>query len=149
MFIVCFSFQLVLEYIFFFFFSSRRRHTRLTCDWSSDVCSSDLLVALTKADLASPGRLQEVMEQASAALRGTPLDASPMMPVSVTTGRGVAVLLDGLVKAAAAPSARPVDARFRLAVDRVFTLPGIGVVVTGTVLSGAVRVEEHLIISPS
>src|SRR5690242_20944532 len=32
-----------LVYImFFFFFSSRRRHTRLTCDWSSDVCSSDL-----------------------------------------------------------------------------------------------------------
>src|SRR5690242_21533585 len=28
----------------FFFFSSRRRHTRLTCDWSSDVCSSDLEV---------------------------------------------------------------------------------------------------------
>src|SRR6267142_6150453 len=27
---------------FFFFFSSRRRHTRLTCDWSPDVCSSDL-----------------------------------------------------------------------------------------------------------
>src|SRR3954465_14507682 len=34
---------LVLCYIcFFFFFSSRRRHTRLSCDWSSDVCSSDL-----------------------------------------------------------------------------------------------------------
>src|SRR4051812_22177987 len=30
----------------FFFFSSRRRHTRLTCDWSSDVCSSDLQRAL-------------------------------------------------------------------------------------------------------
>src|SRR6267142_7275047 len=29
-------------YAFFFFFSSRRQHTRLTCDWSSDVCSSDL-----------------------------------------------------------------------------------------------------------
>src|SRR6266571_6370838 len=29
-------------FCFFFFFSSRRRHTRLTCDWSSDVCSSDL-----------------------------------------------------------------------------------------------------------
>src|SRR5690242_21760573 len=28
--------------IYMFFFSSRRRHTRLTCDWSSDVCSSDL-----------------------------------------------------------------------------------------------------------
>src|SRR6267142_290894 len=29
--------------MFYFFFSSRRRHTRLTCDWSSDVCSSDLV----------------------------------------------------------------------------------------------------------
>src|SRR4051812_35890553 len=31
-----------LGYLFLFFFSSRRRHTILTCDWSSDVCSSDL-----------------------------------------------------------------------------------------------------------
>src|SRR5262249_58843399 len=30
--------------VFFFFFSSRRRHTRLVSDWSSDVCSSDLVV---------------------------------------------------------------------------------------------------------
>src|SRR5689334_24023453 len=30
--------------IFFFFFSSRRRHTRWNCDWSSDVCSSDLVL---------------------------------------------------------------------------------------------------------
>src|SRR5690242_21676712 len=35
--------QLIYYFIFYFFFSSRRRHTRLTCDWSSDVCSSDLL----------------------------------------------------------------------------------------------------------
>src|SRR5438477_39558 len=33
----------LISVIFFFFFSSRRRHTRLTCDWSSDVCSSDLV----------------------------------------------------------------------------------------------------------
>src|SRR5438034_7450924 len=31
-----------VDVIFFFFFSSRRRHTRSLCDWSSDVCSSDL-----------------------------------------------------------------------------------------------------------
>src|SRR4051812_49918144 len=31
----------------FFFFSSRRRHTILTCDWSSDVCSSDLDMAIS------------------------------------------------------------------------------------------------------
>src|SRR6266853_4502619 len=32
---------------FFFFFSSRRRHTRFDCDWSSDVCSSDLVPVAT------------------------------------------------------------------------------------------------------
>src|SRR3989454_12708360 len=39
-------------FCFFFFFSSRRRHTRLQGDWSSDVCSSDLL-----ADLGSVKRI--------------------------------------------------------------------------------------------
>src|SRR2546422_10186473 len=33
-------------FVFFFFFSSRRRHTRCSRDWSSDVCSSDLFLAL-------------------------------------------------------------------------------------------------------
>src|SRR5690242_21039729 len=37
-----FFFLVFFFFVFFFFFSSRRRHTRLTCDWSSDVCSSDL-----------------------------------------------------------------------------------------------------------
>src|SRR2546430_5795725 len=37
--------------LFFFFFSSRRRHTRFDCDWSSDVCSSDLIVQPAFADL--------------------------------------------------------------------------------------------------
>src|SRR2546430_4747207 len=34
---------------FFFFFSSRRRHTRFDCDWSSDVCSSDLVSVISDA----------------------------------------------------------------------------------------------------
>src|SRR5205085_7233375 len=37
-----FLFFLFFSFVFFFFFSSRRRHTRFDCDWSSDVCSSDL-----------------------------------------------------------------------------------------------------------
>src|SRR2546430_13396824 len=41
---------LCIRLLFFFFFSSRRRHTRFDCDWSSDVCSSDL--ALTPAPRA-------------------------------------------------------------------------------------------------
>src|SRR5205085_4728841 len=36
-------FLLLLYFFFFFFFSSRRRHTRFDCDWSSDVCSFDLM----------------------------------------------------------------------------------------------------------
>src|SRR5256886_9177883 len=35
----------VVRVVFVFFFSSRRRHTRFDCDWSSDVCSSDLIYA--------------------------------------------------------------------------------------------------------
>src|SRR5260221_2355748 len=34
-----------------FFFSSRRRHTRSLCDWSSDVCSSDLLLGVVFASI--------------------------------------------------------------------------------------------------
>src|SRR2546430_5612079 len=36
-------------FFFFFFFSSRRRHTRFDCDWSSDVCSSDLAAEVNAA----------------------------------------------------------------------------------------------------
>src|SRR2546427_1539531 len=38
-----------------FFFSSRRRHTRFDCDWSSDVCSSDLAAMLFYASVAQAG----------------------------------------------------------------------------------------------
>src|SRR2546430_11493969 len=41
---------------YFFFFSSRRRHTRFDCDWSSDVCSSDL-VALKIAAASAEGQV--------------------------------------------------------------------------------------------
>src|SRR6266480_480268 len=45
----------MLEMSFFFFFSSRRRHTRLTCDWNSDVCSSDLwCLLLCRTDPDAP-----------------------------------------------------------------------------------------------
>src|SRR6266436_8127164 len=48
-------------FLSFFFFSSRRRHTRCSRDWSSDVCSSDLVVEARREDWAfDPFRLQEV-----------------------------------------------------------------------------------------
>src|SRR6266853_4869851 len=42
---------------FFFFFSSRRRHTRFDCDWSSDVCSSDLMVRFGAEDARARAQL--------------------------------------------------------------------------------------------
>src|SRR6266480_1696431 len=51
-----------MGFLFFFFFSSRRRHTRLTCDWSSDVCSSDLDVDAAKVTVLNVAvRVREPM----------------------------------------------------------------------------------------
>src|SRR2546427_1912817 len=46
---------------FFFFFSSRRRHTRFDCDWSSDVCSSDL-AAFDERQAAAEGRAADARD---------------------------------------------------------------------------------------
>src|SRR2546427_13219161 len=47
---------------FFFFFSSRRRHTRFDCDWSSDVCSSDLEAQVSLTRDRSQDEYREVIE---------------------------------------------------------------------------------------
>ena len=107
------------------------------------------LIALTKADLATPGRLAEVSAQIRAATAGTTLEGADILPVSSTTGQGIDALRDRLAAEARALGDRADDGRFRLAVDRVFILAGIGVVVTGTVLSGAVRVKDQVLLSPS
>jgi selenocysteine-specific elongation factor len=107
------------------------------------------IIVITKADLATPDRLAEVAGQIRAAAAGTVLEGADMLTVSALTGEGVDALRAHLVRMAAADSSRPADGRFRLAVDRVFTLAGIGVIVTGTVLSGAVRVGDHVRLSPS
>src|SRR6266568_5784960 len=57
--------------MFFFFFSSRRRHTRWNCDWSSDVCSSDLdpVVEIHQA-WASPSLPQLIQRNSRMLLAG-------------------------------------------------------------------------------
>jgi selenocysteine-specific elongation factor len=107
------------------------------------------LIALTKADLATPERLAEVSTQIRAATVGSMLEDADILPVSATTGLGIDALRDRLAAEARMLGERAADGRFRLAVDRVFTLPGIGVVVTGTVLSGVVRVKDQMLLSPS
>src|SRR6266571_5023609 len=49
-----------------FFFSSRRRHTRLTCDWSSDVCSSDLGTQHAAAFVQEGGGVADVLQGVAA-----------------------------------------------------------------------------------
>src|SRR5690348_17905938 len=56
-FFIFFFFILFSIFSFFFFFSSRRRHTRWTGDWSSDVCSSDLLATDPEGELAELAEL--------------------------------------------------------------------------------------------
>src|SRR2546426_83001 len=51
--------------IFFFFFSSRRRHTRLQGDWSSDVCSSDLISCTRRRKSGSPPPIRSIWSASS------------------------------------------------------------------------------------
>jgi selenocysteine-specific elongation factor len=71
------------------------------------------------------------------------------VPVSAATGEGLADLTVHLDAALARRTARPRAGLFRLAVDRSFTITGLGTAVTGTVLSGTVRVDDRVTVSPS
>jgi len=107
------------------------------------------VIALTKTDSVSPERLAVVMDAIRATVAGTVLESADILPVSAVTGQGVDKLRALLFAEAALTVERAHDARFRLAVDRVFTLSGVGVVVTGTVLSGSVNVGDWEVVSPS
>ncbi len=97
------------------------------------------LVALTKSDLVDPDFLELAREDVAALLEGTFLEGAPMVPVSATTGAGIEELKTELDALAREAPARGSKGLFRLPVDRVFTMRGFGTVVTGTLISGAVR----------
>jgi selenocysteine-specific elongation factor len=107
------------------------------------------VVALTKADLASHERLAEVAREARAMIGGTTLANAHVCVVSAATGEGVDTLRAHLEAASSVSNDRSHGTRFRLAVDRVFTLSGVGVVATGTVYSGSAHVGDRVQISPS
>src|SRR6516225_9804850 len=103
------------------------------------------VVALTKADLA-PGRVAEVGAEVRALLAPTALAAAPFLPVSALSGDGVEPLRSALL--ALGPRQRDADLHPRLAVDRAFTLAGAGLIVTGTLVAGRIRLEDRLMLSP-
>lgn len=107
------------------------------------------VVALTKTDLVPEDRLAEVEAMVRKELAGLALGEAPMIAVSTVSGQGVATLRNEIVGAARRFTRRQATGRFRLAVDRSFTIQGAGTIVTGTVLSGTVSVEDHVTVSPS
>ena len=107
------------------------------------------VVALTKVDLASQSQQAQVIADIGQLLADTGLAGAEIVPVSTVTGDGIEDLRARLFDAAHTIKARASAERFRLAVDRSFTLAGAGTVVTGTVLSGAVAIGDRVTIGPS
>ena len=107
------------------------------------------IVALTKVDLVAVERRQAVIVEIAQMLGATGLAESEILPVSTVSGEGLDTLRTRLLAAARVAETRTAKGRFRLAVDRSFSLVGVGTVVTGTVLSGVVAVDDHVRISPS
>lgn len=107
------------------------------------------LVALTKVDLVSSDLLELAQLEVEELLASTPFAEAPVLPVSSATGQGVPELKAALLGLAArhvVPDDRQRPAR--LPIDRAFHLKGLGVVVTGTLASGAVRPGDTLEILP-
>jgi selenocysteine-specific elongation factor len=106
-------------------------------------------VALTKCDAVDAARVAAARGEIEALLAGTRLEGSPVFALSATTGEGVAALRAHLDATAATHPARSAEGRFRLAIDRCFTLSGIGTVVTGTAFSGKVGAGDTVMVSPA
>lgn len=107
------------------------------------------IVALTKSDLASPARRTEATAEIRTLLAGTGLRDAPIIAVSAHTGEGIAALRNALLACEADIRTREANGPLRFAVDRSFTLAGVGTVVTGIVLAGRVALEDHVVVSPS
>lgn len=104
------------------------------------------VVALTKADLASDegAAVAAVRER----LRGTPLERAAIVPTSVTTGVGLERLREEIARALSAAVPAADIGKPRLPVDRVFTLKGIGTVVTGTLTGGSIARGQSVVVQP-
>ncbi|MFT4104093.1 MAG: selenocysteine-specific translation elongation factor, partial [Burkholderiaceae bacterium] len=106
------------------------------------------LIVITKADRVDAARIDAVRQEIAALVADTSFAEAPVFVVSATDGTGVDAVLTHL-RTEARRRPRPVDARgWRLAIDRVFTIDGTGVVVTGTSHAGRVRVGDRLVVVP-
>lgn len=107
------------------------------------------LVALTKTDMVEPDWLDLVREDTAEFLQGTFLEGKPIVPVSSKTGEGLTQFVETLRQLCTQLYPRSAAGPVRLPVDRVFTMRGFGAVVTGTLFSGSLRLEDRVEILPS
>ena len=106
------------------------------------------VIALTKADLVDRETLELVQLEMRELVEGSFLGNAPMIPVSARTGEGLDLLLGELVKLSQTSQDRIVSGPVRLPVDRAFSVKGFGPVITGTLVSGRIDVDDELEILP-
>lgn len=101
-----------------------------------------LTVALTKADRVSKARINEVRESVLETVKEFGWQDAALFVTAATSGTGIDELREHLLSLS--ERAHPRQYRFRLAIDRAFTVKGAGLVVTGTALSGEVKIGDSL-----
>ena len=106
------------------------------------------IVVITKKDLVDDDMVELVKEDIEDFLKGRALEGSPIIPVSSTTGENIDLLKETIQKAAQGINERSKEGIFRLPVDRVFTIRGLGTIITGTCISGHIRIGEEIEIYP-
>jgi selenocysteine-specific elongation factor len=106
------------------------------------------IIAITKSDLVDADVLGLVRLEIEEFVRGTFLENAPIDPVSARTGAGLDALKQELLRSAQSVPARDATRHFRLPIDRSFAMKGFGTVVTGTLVSGAVNVEDEVELHP-
>ena len=107
------------------------------------------VVALTKVDLVRESEWLDLVEaDLSETLADTILKDAPIVRVSARTGTGIDEITQALQDVLTQHPHRPDLGRPRLPVDRVFTLPGFGTVVTGTLMDGQLAVGDAVEILP-
>ena len=110
---------------------------------------SNGILVMTKSDLAMPDELAEAAEMTQEMLVGTSLEGIPTVSVSALTGAGIETLKQTIVEQVAlATKSEEDDGIPRLYADRVFTVQGFGVVVTGTLIGGSINRDQRMVILP-
>ena len=107
------------------------------------------VAVLTKADAVDPDWLELVKAEVTEWLASSVVPFGEPMVTSATTGLGMDALRARLVELARTSRAHEVHDLFRMPVDRVFTVPGTGTVVTGTAISGSVVLGDNVVVLPA